>query len=203
MLGKAVFISAILTIGVVVINGLEQGPAQAAGFNKVAVPVLVIAWVATYLIWGYWGYISPENISPEKREEPSRLEQIVKQLEKPSREEPFDPPEPSGCCFFIAVVIALALAAAAGAIFLFVMLRHGSPMEPFITPEALAIFLGILFLFVCATRYFTRPDRPDRAWQLKLDLYDFLGSFRPAGCSGCCVVFLGLGVSVGAFFFFF
>ena len=60
MLGKAVFISAILTIGVVVINGLGQ-PAD-AGFNKVAVPVLVIAWVATYLIWGYWGYwgyISP------------------------------------------------------------------------------------------------------------------------------------------------
>ena len=201
MLGKAVFISAILTIGVVVINGLGQ-PAD-AGFNKVAVPVLVIAWVATYLIWGYWGYISPENISPEKREEPSRLEQIVKQLEKPSREEPFDPPEPSGCCFFIAVVIALALAAAAGAIFLFVMLRHGSTMAPLIPPEALAIFLGILFLFVCATKYYTRPDRPDRAWQLKLDLYDFLGSFRPAGCSGCCVVFLGLGVSVGAFFFFF
>ena len=194
MLGKAVFISAILTIGVVVINGLEQGPAQAAGFNKVAVPVLVIAWVATYLIWGYWGYISPENISPEKREEPSRLEQIVKQLEKPSREEPFDPPELWVGCFFIAVVIVLALAA--GAIFLFVMLRHGSPMEPFITPEALAIFLGILFLFVCATRYYTRPDRPDRAWQLKLDLYGL-------GRSGCCVVFLGLGVSVGAFFFFF
>ena len=199
MLGKAVFISAILTIGVVVINGLEQGPAQAAGFNKVAVPVLVIAWVATYLIWGYWGYISPENISPEKREEPSRLEQIVKQLEKPSREEPFDPPEPSGCCFFIAVVIALALAAAAGAIFLFVMLRHGSTMAPLIPPEALAIFLGILFLFVCATRYFTRPDRPDRSWQLKW----LLGGFHPGGCSGCCVVFLGLGVSVGAFFFFF
>ena len=191
MLGKAVFISAILTIGVVVINGLEQGPAQAAGFNKVAVPVLVIAWVATYLIWGYWGYISPENISPEKREEPSRLEQIVKQLEKPSREEPFDPPEPSGCCFFIAVVIALALAA--GAIFLFVALRHGSTMAPIIDPVVLAVFLGILFLFVCATRYYTRPDRPDRAWQLKLDLWR----------SGCCVVFLGLGVSVGAFFFFF
>ena len=67
MLGKAVFISAILTIGVVVINGLGQ-PAD-AGFNKVAVPVLVIAWVATYLIWGYWGYISPEK--PEQPQQPS------------------------------------------------------------------------------------------------------------------------------------
>jgi len=191
----AVFIALSLTIGAGVI---KQFDLAGESFNKVAVPVLVIAWFATYLIWGYWGYISPE-----KREEPSRLEQIVKQLEKPSREEPFDPPEPSGCCFFIAVVIALALAAAAGAIFLFVMLRHGSPMEPFITPEALAIFLGILFLFVCATRYYTRPDRPDRAWQLKLDLFGLLGGFRPGGCSGCCVVFLGLGVSVGAFFFFF
>ncbi len=199
MLGKAVFISAILTIGVVVINGLGQ-PAD-AGFNKVAVPVLVIAWVATYLIWGYWGYISPENISPEKREEPSRLEQIVKQLEKPSREEPFDPPEPSGCCFFIAGGGALALAA--GAIFLFLVLRNTGTGAPLIHPETLAVFLGILFLFVCATKYYTRPDRTDRFWQLKLDLYGFLGNFRPGGCSGCCVVFLGLGVSVGAFFFFF
>ena len=185
----AFFIALSLTIGAGVI---KQFDLAGESFNKVAVPVLVIAWVATYLIWGYWGYWG--YISPEKREEPSRLEQIVKQLEKPSREEPFDPPEHAGCCFFIAVVIALALAA--GAIFLFVALRHGSTMAPIIDPVVLAVFLGILFLFVCATRYYTRPDRPDRAWQLKLDLYGL-------GRSGCCVVFLGLGVSVGAFFFFF
>ena len=186
----AVFIALSLTIGAGVI---KQFDLAGESFNKVAVPVLVIAWFATYLILGYWGYISPE-----KREEPSQLEQIVKQLEKPSREEPFDPPEPSGCCFFIAVVIALALAAVAIFIFQFAT-GIGNQSALFTDPEALAVFLGILFLFVCATRYYTRPDRPDRAWQLKLDSYGLLGR----GCSGCCVVFLGLGVSVGAFFFFF
>ena len=62
MLGKAVFISASLTVGVFVINGLGLA---GAGFNKVAIGVLFIAWFATYWIWGC--------ISPDKNdwEEPA------------------------------------------------------------------------------------------------------------------------------------
>ena len=62
----AFFIALSLTIGAGVI---KQFDLAGESFNKVAVPVLVIAWFAAYFIWGYWGYISPEK--PEQPQQPS------------------------------------------------------------------------------------------------------------------------------------